>query len=286
MPLGTRRARGYVAAVRARARAAALADAVWAGLWLGLFRREDLHAVDGAFYDAQALYRDEAHNRRGLLRWERRALGEHFPAQGRLLVLGAGGGRELLPLAAAGYAVEGFECNPTLVAVAERLLAEDGAHAARVRPIARDAAPEGEGPFDGVIVGWGSYMLIAGRARRVAFLRALRREVRDDAPVLLSFFTRPGRGWRAGVVHAVARTLRRLRGDEPPDLGDDLAPNFVHRFTEAEIRAELAEGGFALVDFEPQGRGAFDSGNAVARAAPAATPAPSPAESPAASPTR
>ena len=272
MPLGTRRARGYVAAVRARARAAAVADAVWTGLWLGVLRREDLHAVDGAFYDGQALYRDDAHNRRGLLRWERRALDAHFPPSGRLLVLAAGGGRELLPLAAAGYAVEGFECNPTLVRVAERLLAEDGASAARVRPIARDAAPAGEGPFDGVIVGWGSYMLIAGRARRVAFLRALRREVPDGAPVLLSFFTRSERGRRARIVHAVARAVRRLRGDAPPDLGDDLTPNFVHRFTEEEVRAELAEGGFALVDYEPQGRGAFDSGNAVARAAPVPPP--------------
>jgi len=61
----------------------------------------------------------------------------------------------------------------------------------------------------------------------------------------------------------VSNVLRRLRGAFPIERGDDLAPNFLHRFTEEEVRGELADGGFAMTSYAPQGEGPFDSGYAV-----------------------
>ena len=40
----------------------------------------------------------------------------------RLLVAGAGGGREVLALYKSGYEVDGFECHPELVALANTML--------------------------------------------------------------------------------------------------------------------------------------------------------------------
>jgi hypothetical protein len=61
---------------------------------------------------------------------------------------------------------------------------------------------------------------------------------------------------------------RRLTLRERVEEGDFLEPNFVHYFTQAELRAELEEAGFKLEAFE-----ARPYGHAVARAAEADAPA-------------
>jgi hypothetical protein len=229
-------------------------------------RREDLFDVDTDYYLELDRYRSEEHNRYGLFDWEEESLRDFFPVGGRLLVTAAGGGREVLALAARGYEVDGFECNPGLVDYAAELLSRDGA-TATVRHLPADRAPADGGPYDGAIVGWGSYMLVPGRARRIAFLRELRALLPGGAPILLSFFTREPGAPRYRVVAAVARVVRRLRRGEPVELGDDLTPNYVHPFTEAEVEAELVDGGFRVARFRPQGAGRYDTGFAVAHAA-------------------
>lgn len=234
--------------------------AVQAGAWLGVMDRATLHTLDEAFYARSGSYRSDGHNLRGLFRWEEEAIGAFFGGRRALLVLGAGGGREVLALARRGYGVVGFECNPALAEYASGLLAREGV-GSRVHLLPRYAVPEA-GRFDGAIVGWSAYMLIAGRARRIALLNGLRDRLEAGSPVLLSFWTRRPGSLRARRVAAVAGRIRRLLGGEPVDEGDDLAPNFVHRFTQDEIEAELSAAGYRLARFVPES-GAYDSGWAV-----------------------
>jgi len=235
------------------------------GVRLGLMSREELHALDERYYSGGKAgehidYAGEAHNRSGLAEWERRVLERFFPPRGRLLVMGAGGGREVLALARMGYDVDGFEPHPGLVDFANSLLEREGV-SSRVSVSARDETPRSDARYDGVIVGWGAYMLIQGRARRIALLRGLRALAAPGAPVVLSFFYRdPGSPFRHGLIARLGSALRRRRGDEPVEEGDALAPNFVHLFTEAEVRSELAEAGW-----DPVFHDTFGTGHAVAR---------------------
>lgn len=237
-----------------------------AGLWLGLLDHRDLHALDQARYEAAAGYRQDGHNLRGLFDWEHRALRAHFPATGSLLVLGAGGGREVLALARLRYAVTGYECNPALLAYGRELLARTGCAGAELRGVARDRAPLDGGCYDGVVVGWSAYTLIPGREQRVAFVAGLRPRVPAGAPILVSFSSRPDGCRRERVVTAVANVVRRIRRARPIDAGDDLTPDFVHRFTREELADELRAGGFLLREFQPERPGPHDSGYAVGTA--------------------
>jgi len=95
-----------------------------------------------------------------------------------------------------------------------------------------DEAPEGLGVYDGAIVGWGAYMHIPGRGKRVAFLKQCREHVRPGSPILLSFFTRPANNWEFRWVNAIAGSVRRLRRcAEKVELGDKLMGTFDHFFT-------------------------------------------------------
>jgi hypothetical protein len=113
--------------------------------------------------------------------------------------------------------------------------------------------------YDGVVIGWGSYMLVRGRQRRIELLRALRTRARPEAPFLLSFFTRRGTPRALRMIARIGNLVASLGRRDRVEVGDDLTPDFVHRFTPQEIRAEVCEAGL-----EPRFYGDTDYGHAVA----------------------
>lgn len=238
-------------------------EAVWMGARLGGLTREGIHRLDERYYGGDGPridYAGEAHNTRGLFAWEAPAVERFFADRRKLLVMAAGGGREVLALRRMGFEADGYECHPGLAAAATELLARHG-HPGPVGVVPRDEAPRTEARYDGVIVGWSAYMLIQGRARRIAFLRGVRDLVGPGAPILLSFFYRDGSAHRHAWIGRTANALRRLLGREAVEEGDILDPNFIHLFTEVEIRDELREGGFDCVFYSTEG-----TGHAVGRA--------------------
>src|SRR5262245_31474728 len=113
--------------------------------------------------------------------------------------------------------------------------------------------------------------MIQGRGRRVALLRALRARMSDGAPLLVSFFPRRAEEWRFGLTASTANVARRLLGRELAEVGDYLEPNYVHYFSEAELRSELADAAFDLELFQHH-----PYGHAVAFAARMKSSGPSP----------
>jgi hypothetical protein len=225
------------------------------GVWLGLLGRDRLHAIDRAYYDLNAhKYCDREWNARGLFNWERRAVEQYFRDCRALLVGSIGGGRELIALTRLGYEVDGFECHPELCECA-RTMARAENLSSTILLSRRDHCPLFPRIYDGLIVGWGAYMLIQGRQRRVEFLQELKSQATAGALILISFHVREPDSRHFHVVSVIATALRWLRRADRPELGDDLAPTFVHHFTEPEIAAELDQAGFNLEYFssEPYG---------------------------------
>jgi hypothetical protein len=262
--VSNRIAAAYLALWRMSGSVRAVGAAVESGIWLGLLGPRTLVAVDEAYYRRANSYRSEDHNVGGLFDWEVKAIDAHFGGCRNLLVLAAGGGREVLALQQRGFSVVAYECNPALVEYARGFLQRRGA-GATVGHLPRGELPPSGAQHDGIVVGWSAYMLMPGRERRIRFLRGLAGCVVKGGPVLLSFWTRRPDARRPRVVASAATAIRRLLGREAVELGDDLSPNFVHRFTRDEIAAEVAEAGLELEAFEEQVPGPNGSGWAVAR---------------------
>ena len=230
-----------------------LARAVIDGLALGSFDRDALTRLDEWFYERTTetvhgrprRYHDDEHVLQGLWDWEAAAVERAFPDGGRIAVTGAGAGREVHALLERGFDAVGYEPNATLVEAGRQVLGRHG-HADRLRPAARDAFPAGTGALDGVLIGWGSYMLIPARRRRLALLAGARAALGERGSVVLSFGLRDQPTVYLRVVRALGGTVRALRRDEPVELGDALIPNFVHLFSDDEIQAELSQAGLAL----------------------------------------
>lgn len=241
------------------------AQALHQGLWLGLLEGADLHAATARFYALSNRYTGPYHNRAGLLGWEAALVERYFGGCRTVLVGAAGGGREVVALARRGLAVDAFDCSPTLVAAAERVLAEEGL-TARVQLAPPDRLPDGLGTYDGVILGWGSYSHVVGRPARVRLLRGLTGHLRAGGPFLFSFQRRladPSAQRLFRWIHATARAVRAARRSRAPlELGDTLPDYFAHRFTRAEIEAEAAAAGLSVEHV-----GELEYGAALARPA-------------------
>jgi tRNA (cmo5U34)-methyltransferase len=119
----------------------------------------------------------------GLHRMMSLLLEERVPANGRVLVLGAGGGLELEALAEAhhGWSFDGVDPSAEMLKVAEQTAAS---HRTRIRlhEGTIDAAPEG--PFDGATCLLTFHFI--PRAERLPTLRQVRRRLKPGAPFVVA----------------------------------------------------------------------------------------------------
>ncbi len=227
-----------------------LSRACFAGFWLGVLKRENVDLTNMFAYDKMDMYRQDEYNRSGLFRWEERAINKYFQRCKLLLVAGAGGGREVLALSRSGYDADGFECNPDLVERANELIKKEGINS-NIQLIPPDQCLDSTKIYDGIIVGWGVYMHIQGRRQRVAFLKRLRSQTREQTPILLSFYFRSESPLYFRVVAAIGNIIRLVLRRDCLEIGDTFLyisdfNQYIHCFTKKEIDSELREGGFQL----------------------------------------
>lgn len=115
-------------------------------------------------------------------------LAEHVPDQGRILVLGAGGGMELRAFARQNpqWRFDGVDPSAEMIAQARDVLKSENARVTFHEGYI-DTAPEG--PFDGATCLLTLHFL--GRDERLRTLRALRRRLRPGAPFIMAHHSFP-----------------------------------------------------------------------------------------------
>lgn len=223
------------------------------GFWLGVLTKEALYRAGNFSYSRSSIYCGDAHNKSGLFDWEEKALKNYFHGCKSVLVAGAGGGREVFALRNKGYEAEGFECNLTLVARANKLLEAEG-FSPDIVYSPPDRCPDSGKVYGGLIVGWGAYMHILGADSRISFLKEMRKHVKEGSPILVSFWTRANAAPAfLNAVAAAANAVRKIIKRVPVEYGDNLGlRGYVHFFTEKEIAEELRLGGFDLLSYSTE----------------------------------
>lgn len=238
----------YLASHHAVRRFHAVVAGCFAGVWLGVLNRDQLHAATDVYYARESMYHTSNFNQRGLWDWERRMLEQHFAGCRKLLVASVGGGREVLALRQMDFDATGFECQPDLVEHANAMLAREG-FVADIQHALPDQCLSYPEKFDGLILGWGAYSHIRGRSRRIEFLKKFAEQAHPGAPLLVSFLAVNGATRRLKLTAAVGNGIGRFLGRERVEFGDDLAPVYAHHFDEAQVALELQAAGFGLVHF-------------------------------------
>lgn len=181
------------------------------------------------------------------------ALLEHLPRkEGRLLLLGVGGGREAIPLARMGFDVTGVDFSPDMVEKAKENAAQRGVKIeGLVQEISELDLPAGA--YDVVWLYAAMYSCVPTRQRRVAMLRRVRRALRPGGHFLCQFH------WGTQHQHSPKVELARRAvayltlGNLSYEPGDMLWHNveFIHGFlSEDALRAEFEAGGFQVLHLQ------------------------------------
>jgi hypothetical protein len=194
-------------------------------------------------YGGTDAYRPETDSfREYLFPWEESVVRTFFPEPpARLLIGGAGGGREPLALAQLGYEIVAFDPSETLVSsLAARAPAPVTVRAGAYEEMGA-LFPEGE-RFDAAIVGWGSFSHLRNEQARIETLRSFSRLT--SGPILVSFLAVKG-----GASPRLQR-LRRLlprRADRDPEDVFAVTIGFYHPVDEGEVRSLAKQAGLEIL---------------------------------------
>jgi SAM-dependent methyltransferase len=226
----------------------------WMFIAGGLLRLDDFKRdIAGYFEDYAAL---PAEIEEGFNPLEARVYQQMVPRGARVLVIGCGTGRDLLPFVAAGHDVVGIEPAAQPVAILRAVLQQRSAQAQIIRGFVEDEAIPGA--FDAVIFSPHCYSYIPGSSRRVDVLKKVRAHLNPGGRIIINFLRRTS-SWSAtgaGLASAVAT----LSGSDCPWEPHDVAhlfdsPHgkalvFHHYFLPAEVQAEAAKAELTLIHDE------------------------------------
>jgi len=171
--------------------------------------------------------------------------------QGRLLLLGVGGGREAIPLIQAGFQVTGVDYLAEYATAAQENARKCGLPLeTRVGEISNlDLAAE---TFDVIWFSHAIYSFVPTRQRRIAMLKTLHRALADDGRMVCQFHWDPAlhrRQRQRRLAHLLAWLTQ---GNIRYQTGDMLWRNqeFVHAFgSENEIAGECGSAGLKIDHF-------------------------------------
>ncbi len=187
----------------------------------------------------------------GLNEHEEKLLKDLGEKKGQLLLLGVGGGREVIPLSRAGFSMTGVDFVPEMVANAKKNAGNEGiALRGVVQEISQLQIESNR--YDVIWFSGAMYSAIPTKGRRVKILRTLHNALVSDGKVVCQFHWDPGTR-----ISGINLTLRKLfalltMGNLTFEPGDQLwgYSEFIHAFSsDAELEKEFIEGGFEMTGF-------------------------------------
>lgn len=229
-------------------------EAIQSGIFMGLVDDELFQPFDTYPFDETTPLDVRAEAARGLDSWELHVAREHLAGAQSILVVAAGGVRELVGLQELGFDAMGVEYGRQLCEASTKELSRRGS-SATIQWSDRFEIPRGDEPFDVAFVARRFLSHVHDRRRRIELLTNIRRALRPDAALVMSFYTRERDTLAFRVQAVLANILRKLRGrrEFPVEIGDHVDPEsplFHHHYVWEELCDELTEAGFNPVAHE------------------------------------
>ena len=229
-------------------------------LALMVMRPNDLVELSRRTYATPKAVKDFASDKvltKGLTPAEKTVLEKINLKQGRVLVLGVGGGRDAIALAKKGFAVTGIDYIPAMIEMTREKAAKHGVEIeARVGDFANLDIPGGT--FDVVWLAWSMYSSIPTRRKRLETLKRIHETLKLEGWFVCGFHWVPIPGFSPQVDRIRKIFAYLSMGNLWYEPGDMLMGEmeFLHGFRdEDELAAEFAEGGFELIHLHiPQGQ--------------------------------
>jgi SAM-dependent methyltransferase len=185
----------------------------------------------------------------------------HCPRPGRLVDLGCGTGRLLVPFARRGYEVLGVDLSAEMLAVAREKAAAAGVRVGLVRANLAELDALRGGAFDYAACLFSTLGMVCGADARRRAVGHAHRLLRPGGRFVLhvhnKWFNARARGARAWLLRDVLRGLLGAAdaGDRVMPAHQGVAGLTLHLFTRREAVRLLESAGFRVREVEPLGLG-------------------------------
>jgi hypothetical protein len=223
-------------------------NAILSGFWLGVMSEKSLDFSDELHYNHHKRSTDDEYNLSGLFDWEKDRIEKYFSNAKDILLIAAGGGREIMALSKMGFEVDSYECNTVLIEYGNELLQKSGIEN-KIKYLPRNRVPDETKKYDGIIIGWGAYSHIRGIKKRLSFLSGLYPFLHEETPLMISFLWTGRRTRYDKIIKNVSNFFRIFSKKDKTELGDRLREEFIHFFSEEEIKNELIQSKFRIIDY-------------------------------------
>jgi SAM-dependent methyltransferase len=184
----------------------------------------------------------------GLMPWEESLIGPFVNPGTRVLIVGAGSGRDVIALVQRGCSVTGIEPAGAALRLARQALHERGLTALLIEGFFEDATIPA--CFDVALFSYHSYSYIPESRRRIDALRRAAAQLSPGGVILISYaaLARPRRSmiWLSRLAGAIARSDWRLEPGDIVNVQRGRFHNYVHAFGPGEIEQEAAAAGLQV----------------------------------------
>jgi len=229
----------------------ALASGSNACLYLaaGLLREGDLNAASQIRWSESVPEVDDVDD--GLDVWERHLYGELLRQTDRILLVGCGSGRDLIPLVQLGYNVTGLDPVRELVDLAKTNLAKRGLSApVHAGFVERWDIPE---RYDVVLFSGACYSYVRPSALRIATLRRIKANLASEGRVIINYMGLVRQSQLSTMLTRLSAQLSRA--DWRPEPGDCFSRDYraqpvlrcEHLFRPGEVAGECGSAGLRVV---------------------------------------
>lgn len=175
---------------------------------------------------------------------------EHFHQPGSLVDLGCGTGRLALRFAAKGFDCTAVDLSPEMLAVLR-----EKAGGTKIETVEANLVelPLGEDSFDYAACLFSTLGMIRGRENRMKFLRHVHRILKLGGRFVVHAHNRGHHRFRLrwSLEDVVKKLKGREAGEYPMPQHSGGAPLTLHHFSAGELRRDLREAGFDILDFRP-----------------------------------
>lgn len=188
---------------------------------------------------------------KGLFPWEQHLIERFVNSGDRILVVGCGTGRDLIPLSAKGHEVTGVDPAQQAVALARAACRRRGVAADIIHGYFEDVGLST--PFDVIIFSNLCYGLIPESKRRIEALRKARAHLTGGGRILISYVGNLRRR-HSRLLELMKVGARLRRSDWHPEEGDIVHPmlsgpprfHYEHIFVPGELQAEAEAAGLRV----------------------------------------
>ncbi len=183
-------------------------DLFYEAFWLSILSADSLEKLTSIKYKLSTRYRSDENNLKGLFSWEQKIADQFVSASKKVVIIGAGGGREAFALVKLGCEVRAFEADEKMVKYARDYIRN------KKLDIRFDNLPVNripDVPCQVFWMGWGVYTHLMGLEERVKLLKEIKTKISDDGIIIISYWVTKDYHVRFNAINRFAKKINRRK---------------------------------------------------------------------------